>query len=109
MSILSVRFRGDIKGQVSRELSDNQEKELKQVQAESLQSMIAATPIDTGEARSNWRVQDIGPDGFTLVNDSPYIGVLNAGHSGQAPARFIEGVALRYGRAFGTIVNYFRS
>lgn len=49
----------------------------------------AATPVDTGYAQSRWK-----HDGVSITNDAPYIEELNAGHSKQAPAYFIEQTVL---------------
>jgi len=48
-----------------------------------------ATPVDTGNARDGWRVED-----NEIVNSVEYIEFLNDGHSDQAPARFIESTLL---------------
>jgi len=66
--------------------------------------LSAATPIDTGLARSSWSVDNVGPV-FNVRNSVPYIERLNAGSSEQAPARFIERIALKYGTPLGTIVD----
>lgn len=77
-----------------------------------LAALIAATPIDTGYARSRWVKFDksetatpklkylvlkrpLGIFNFNVVefelsNDAPYIDELNKGHSKQAPSFFIE-------------------
>jgi len=85
------------------------------------QTIILATPVDTGRARANWiatvgfgnaiKVDDVDPTGgatiskntqtiitakeelemeIHLTNNLDYIIPLNNGHSGQAPAGFIE-------------------
>lgn len=90
--------------------------------------LIRTTPVDTGWARANWQVSigkpTSGPVGsreavntgavgdgqsrllvytlnqgdIWLGNHVPYIQVLNAGHSKQAPANFVER-AIRQGIA----------
>lgn len=65
--------------------------------------LIAATPVDTGDARRGWRLLPTR-DGFSIVNDVPYIAALNNGHSKQAPKFFIEKVLLSHGKANGAIV-----
>lgn len=65
--------------------------------------LIAATPIDTGEARSGWH-HTLTKDGVRITNNVPYIEALNNGHSQQAPSHFIEKVLLSHGKALGTIV-----
>lgn len=80
------------------------------------QTVILATPVDTGRARSNWLVglgaardDQVEPvqataaiarnsssiagfrDGrLHITNNLPYINRLNEGHSAQAPAGFVE-------------------
>jgi len=73
------------------------------------EELVLATPVDTGEAREGWQIQEV--EGaryptYEVINDVPHIGALNEGHSDQAPARFIEAVALRYGDAVGQVVTY---
>jgi hypothetical protein len=68
------------------------------------EELVAATPIDTGLARRSWSVEK-RPGVFYVRNSAPYIEYLNQGSSKQAPARFIEGVALKYGLPIGTIVD----
>lgn len=66
------------------------------------------TPVDTGEARDSWSVDYgvvNGQHTFTATNSAEHIIYLNAGHSDQAPAYFIESVALRYGKASGRVVE----
>lgn len=63
-----------------------------------------ATPVDTGLAASSWKA-DKGTDKAVISNDVPYIEQLNEGHSQQAPARFIEREALKYGKPIGVIVR----
>lgn len=66
-----------------------------------------ATPVDTGNARDNWKVVPTGDPKrpFKIDNLVPYIQYLNQGSSKQAPAYFIESVALRYGKPIGQIVQ----
>lgn len=63
-----------------------------------------ATPVDTGLARRSWKVVE-GQEGHDVVNTVSYIQYLNAGSSRQAPAHFVEAIALVYGRPLGTIVD----
>jgi hypothetical protein len=68
------------------------------------EDLKAATPIDTGYARSRWEVDET-EDAFYVKNDADYIQYLNEGSSKQAPAYFVESVALKYGKPVGTIVE----
>jgi len=68
------------------------------------EDLVQNTPIDTGFARESWKVNktDVG---HNVTNTAEYIERLNQGSSKQAPAHFIESVALKYGRPEGTIVD----
>jgi hypothetical protein len=71
--------------------------------------LVLATPVDTGLARESWEVYPIKVGvhpAYEIRNNTPYIGALNDGHSDQAPAHFIESIALKYGRAKGQVVTY---
>jgi hypothetical protein len=81
-----------------------------------LLSLKNATPIDTGKAAASWNLQYNAPfqgtsafvrnnDFATIKSDVHYMEYLNAGSSQQAPARFIERIALNYGAPVGTIVT----
>jgi len=89
---------------------------LRQVALVANQTVIMATPVDTGRARANWQIsidteitgQVDGTDAqgaiarnaatirgyrngaIILQNNVPYIGRLNDGWSAQAPAGFVE-------------------
>jgi fumarate hydratase class II len=63
-----------------------------------------ATPIDTGEAMRGWKTADINGE-VTILNEVPYIAILNQGHSQQAPAHFVEKVLLQYGKPVGALVT----
>lgn len=66
------------------------------------QQLRVVTPVDTGNAREGWR-SDIERSfsgsfiGATIYNNVDYIGVLNNGHSQQAPVYFIEQTLSRIG------------
>ncbi len=66
--------------------------------------LVAETPVDTGYARSRWKTAEVG-EVFVTTNDAPYIEHLNAGSSKQAPAHFVEQVALKYGTPLGVIAE----
>lgn len=89
--------------QILKEEADLAEKEIERLK----QNLAAATPVDSGEARSRWKVKSIFGKAYVVYNDSPYIGKLNQGSSSQAPARFIEKVVLASAvtRPVGIIVN----
>lgn len=64
-----------------------------------------ATPVDTGKARDSWGLTKEGKDKFSVASDVSYMENLNQGTSKQAPAHFIETVALRHGKPVGAIVT----
>jgi hypothetical protein len=70
-----------------------------------LEELIESTPIDTGEARSGWKKYRVSPTSVVIANTVSYIQELNRGHSQQAPAHFVESVALRHGTPLGVIVT----
>ena len=87
---------------------------------DAVSNIILATPVDQGRARGNWQIgikgnaptnetatndksgsatiaaaqTEIGKakgfDNISIVNNVPYIGVLNGGSSKQAPEMFVE-------------------
>ena len=49
------------------------------------------TPIDKGNARRGWLpTGKIRTPKWSITNNVEYIGILNEGHSRQAPAKFIQ-------------------
>jgi hypothetical protein len=64
----------------------------------------ASTPKDTGFASSRWTISGSFPR-YQLGNDADYIKYLNEGSSKQAPAFFIERIALQFGKPFGKITT----
>lgn len=103
----------ELKGlkRVSEEINTSIEKDSKKFFSKELEilkaKLVAATPIDTGYARSRWeyRKEDLlrlsvswsnkyfinfKDTVYIVSNDAPYIQYLNQGSSKQAPAFFIE-------------------
>lgn len=82
--------------------------ESKKIARKEVNAMIselkANTPVDTGFARDSWSSSETDRY-FIVENSAEYIEYLNEGSSKQAPARFIEAVALKYGDPIGTIVE----
>jgi hypothetical protein len=80
-----------------------------------VEDLVAATPVDTGYARSRWNLETLNTPGltynvryspllfnlfgrtYTVSNDADYIVYLNAGHSKQAAPYFIENTILQNG------------
>lgn len=80
-----------------------QEQSLKLV-SDLKNELVEQTPVDTGFARDSWSIEKQDKD-FNVTNKAEYIQYLNEGSSSQAPARFVETTALKYGRPLGTIVE----
>lgn len=72
-----------------------------------LDELVEATPVDTGKARDSWGITHTGnPDRPVVIsNEVPYIEHLNEGSSKQAPAHFVERIALKFGKPVGQIVQ----
>lgn len=64
---------------------------------QAVQALKTATPKDTGRASKAWSSTLTSSEVATIVNNTPYIGILNDGHSQQAPAYFVEQVLHRLG------------
>lgn len=106
--------------EISFKLQTNTAELLKKTAKVINQTVVLATPVDTGRARSNWLVsidsprnetiETLGKDPSAAINEGntvietytkdnkaiyisnnlPYIGRLNEGYSAQAPAAFVE-------------------
>ena len=76
---------------------DEIDKEFAQRVLQAVLQLKANTPVDTGRASKAWSSTLTQSQVATIVNDTPYIGVLNDGHSAQAPAYFVEQVLHRLG------------
>lgn len=115
-------------------LEPNINRVIKKVVVAVDEAVVDETPVDTGRARSNWRVSVGAPttevispyapgrhlgkaevgnaaaakaqareavsvrapgQDVYLCNSTPYIGLLNAGHSGQAAPLFVQRAVLR--------------
>ena len=79
------------KGSFLDDFKKKSKESLESVKRELVEELAAATPVDTGEAKSGWRVE-----GDSIVNDVEHILPLNDGTSKQAPARFIERTLLAH-------------
>lgn len=106
-----------------RNITENVDRIIKITAVFIVQEVVNRTPVDTGLARSNWRIGPVSssdvrkittPDAvvraakqavkkikqggqIVLNNPVPYVVYLNRGHSKQAPARFVE-LAIQAGR-----------
>lgn len=85
---------------IKREAVDLANKTIQERTDFATEALRSTTPVDTGYAASRWTyemvkegVQTVGK----ITNDAPYIGILNAGWSKQAPPFFIERVLITIG------------
>lgn len=89
---------------INRQFTSITEEQMRRRLASMLLLLEAATPKDTGFASSRWEVSGIFPR-FRVSNDASYIEFLNRGSSKQAPAFFVESIALRFGKPLGVIAT----
>ncbi|MBT2244574.1 hypothetical protein JQK15_13600 [Sphingobium sp. BHU LFT2] len=52
--------------------------------------LLAETPVDTGQAKQGWTLDDSGKKVITIENRVPYIERLATGWSDQAPDGWID-------------------
>lgn len=83
--VSSVRSRSRITINLEKELAEKAAPKVQVLKEQLRDKLIAATPVDTGNARAGWKVV-----GNQIINDVDYIDRLNEGTSKQAPAHFIE-------------------
>lgn len=74
-----------LKGDFLKEFSKLTEKAKLEKMSKLVDALKEATPVDTGNARDNWKIE-----GNSIVNEVEYIEYLNQGSSVQAPQNFIE-------------------
>lgn len=89
--MLSIRVRGtkEVMNGVEREL----DRVISKVADDTIRIAVSKTPIDQGQARRGWRLEDAGRD-KRIVNRVSYIDLLEKGRSKQAP-RGILGPTIR--------------
>lgn len=104
-----IKFSFDLKNLASslrRSFEGPQQETLVRAANAALAELVAATPVDTGEAAESWSFTFDGANRVTLENSAAHIVFLNAGSSDQAPSYFIENIVLKYGKPIGPIVTY---
>ena len=76
---------------------------LQKLKDKLVEQLKETTPVDTGNARNNWKVTKSG-----IENETEYLEYLNQGSSKQAPEYFIEKTLLsnRFLKPNGIIVSY---
>lgn len=79
--MIKIKIDLDIVAEFQKEI--DRQKQLRMT--EMVVALKEVTPVDTGEARDGWRLED-----STIVNDVEHISDLNEGSSEQAPKYFIE-------------------
>lgn len=80
--MLSIRVRGT--KQVMTDLEREKDQLISKVADDVIRVAKDRTPIDQGQARRGWRLEDAGTD-KRIVNRVPYIDLLERGRSKQAP------------------------
>lgn len=86
------------------QLAEKQRNHLKTTSQKIIEDLRTETPVDTGNARDSW-VAKPTRDTMVIENTAEYIRYLNEGSSKQAPAHFVERVALKYGTPLGAITE----
>ena len=61
------------------------DKVIEEVAAEVLERVKDLTPVDTGFAQSQWKLDEVNEEGFEISNNANYIEYLENGSSTQAP------------------------
>lgn len=73
---------------IIKEVEKTVDDEIQKMATDLHAGLMRATPVDTGRARNGWQLT-LGNEPV-IENQVEYIGVLNDGHSKQAPALFVE-------------------
>ena len=76
---------------------------VREVSLDTVRDVKIQMPVDTGRARASWGspeaegIWEIEDGGFTIVQGTnvEYVEYLNEGHSKQAPAGFIDAIAMQ--------------
>lgn len=85
-------------------LAETQQNHLKVTSKKIIEDLRSETPVDTGNARDSWVSKETS-NTVVIENTAEYIKYLNEGSSKQAPAHFVERVALKYGTPLGAITE----
>jgi len=91
-----------LKGSLLKDFKSLLDAKAKKTISDVKEALVEATPIDTGEARTGWKITERG-----IENDVEHISYLNQGHSKQADPNFIERTVLATSgvKPNGTIVR----
>ena len=85
MNHVSLIGAKSVMAEITAQLNAAKQKKTQDEIASLIDDLKEATPIDTGFAREEWKLEN-----GKIVNGADYIDDLNAGSSKQAPAYFIE-------------------
>jgi hypothetical protein len=98
--MIKIQLRGNLEKEFLTKVNDSK----KDVVLKAVGRLRRDTPVDTGYARDQWKVDSKG----SIINDTQYLPELNHGSSKQAPAFFIESAMLEDPRLSpnGMIVTY---
>lgn len=91
--------------ELSKQINEQSKTVLEKESKVVLTQLVLETPVDTGRAQAGWELNVNNDKSVSIVNDVPYIEALNNGHSQQAPAHFVENIALQHGRPKGSIIT----
>jgi hypothetical protein len=105
MLTINVNNLEETLSKISKTIEDDISAFLIKTSRELKRDLEAATPVDTGLASDSWRIAVKKSNQLSITNDVPYIEELNNGSSKQAPAHFVETIALQYGKPIGSIIT----
>jgi|APSaa5957512535_1039671.scaffolds.fasta_scaffold05576_4 hypothetical protein len=84
---------------VGKKIQNARDKKISQIMGFALNEVKPLTPIDTGKARRNWKIEGKSVNTI-VVNRVPYIRRLEDGHSNQAPNGFVKTLIKKIRRKF---------
>jgi len=101
VSLEIINFKQEIE-RIEREVKELANEEIEELIHYGTEQLKVVTPVDKGRARLGWfdeieRNRYGGFTGGSIINEVPYIGRLNTGHSQQAPKYFIEQTLVKIG------------
>lgn len=86
---ISIKGLKELQRNIQKNVQIKSEAIAKDVSKTVIAKLKENTPVDTGEARDGWYLSEKGFH-LSIHNDVEHIGLLNEGHSQQAPTHFIE-------------------
>lgn len=84
---MKIKVRGveNVQKMLSARIKQELLKQKEEILPKVIVALKEATPVDTGEARDGWHLED-----GRIVNNVEHISMLNEGSSKQAPSHFVE-------------------